>query len=101
MPDKIQHISKMTGAYQNGIGSYCQADFMGNDVSAITHELRAPLTSVRSLSEILRDNPQIDSRRRQEFLGIIIRETERLAHLLDDALDARNAFGMPQKTRMV
>ncbi len=54
----------------------------------ITHELRSPLTSVRALSEILRDNPDIDIHRRQEFLGIIIKETERLTSAVNHMLDA-------------
>ena len=97
MPDEIQQgmtcISERQGAYLNGTG---QAYFSRNGDPAITHELRAPLTSVRSLSEILRDNPQIDTGRRQEFLGIIIKETERLTHLLDDALNTQKTFGLAQ-----
>ncbi|MCP4693064.1 MAG: hypothetical protein GY859_33790 [Desulfobacterales bacterium] len=57
-------------------------------VPAMTHELRSPLASVRSLSEILHDNPDIDIHRRQEFLGIIIKETKRLTSAVNHMLDS-------------
>lgn len=53
----------------------------------ISHEFRSPITSVRSLSEILHDNPNIDIQKRQKFLNIIISETERLTRLVDRLLD--------------
>jgi signal transduction histidine kinase/Na+(H+)/acetate symporter ActP len=56
-------------------------------VSTVNHELRTPLTSIRSFSEILLDNPQLDTGRRNEFYGIIIRETERLTRLINQMLD--------------
>jgi Na+/proline symporter/nitrogen-specific signal transduction histidine kinase len=56
-------------------------------VSTVNHELRTPLTSIRSFSEILLDNPQLDADRRNEFYGIIIRETERLTRLINQMLD--------------
>ncbi len=56
-------------------------------VSTVNHELRTPLTSIRSFSEILRDNPQLDAGRRDEFYAIIIREAERLTRLINQMLD--------------
>jgi Na+/proline symporter/signal transduction histidine kinase len=56
-------------------------------VSTVSHELRTPLTSVRSFSEILLDNPALEQRQRQEFLRIIVNESERLTRLINDMLD--------------
>ncbi|MFN3075804.1 MAG: ATP-binding protein [Alphaproteobacteria bacterium] len=56
-------------------------------LSSVTHELRTPLTSIRSFSEILQDNPSLELSRRSEFLGIIIKESERLARLINQVLD--------------
>jgi signal transduction histidine kinase len=56
-------------------------------LSTITHELRTPLTAVRSLSEILHDNPDMELEQRQEFLGLIIKESERLTRLINQLLD--------------
>ena len=53
-----------------------------NGDNRVIHDLRTPLTSVRSLSEILHDYPNLNSQKRQEFLDIIIRETERMAGII-------------------
>ena len=56
-------------------------------VSTVSHELRTPLTSIRSFSEILLDNPDMDVSQRCEFLGIIVKESERLTRLINEILD--------------
>jgi len=56
-------------------------------ISTVTHELRTPLTSIRAFSEILSDNPQLDTAQRAKFLGIITRESERLTRLINQVLD--------------
>jgi Na+/proline symporter/signal transduction histidine kinase len=65
-----------------------ELDRMKDDfVATVTHELRTPLTSIRAFSEILHDNPQLDSAERTRFLGIIIKESERLTRLINQVLD--------------
>jgi Na+/proline symporter/signal transduction histidine kinase len=56
-------------------------------ISTVTHELRTPLTSIRAFSEILNDNPQLDGEQRAKFLGIVIKESERLTRLINQVLD--------------
>lgn len=56
-------------------------------VSTVSHELRTPLTSIRAFSEILRDHPDLPALQREEFLGTVVKETERLSRLVDDVLD--------------
>ena len=51
----------------------------------IIHELQSSLTSVRSLSEILQDYPNINSAKRSEFLDIIIQEAERMTGIIQQA----------------
>lgn len=58
-------------------------DFM----SSVTHELRTPLTSIRALAEILRDSPDLPLSQRQQFLGIIVDEAQRLSRLVNQVLD--------------
>jgi Na+/proline symporter/nitrogen-specific signal transduction histidine kinase len=52
----------------------------------VTHELRTPLTSIRALSEIVYDNPDMPLQQQQQYLEMVIRETERLAHLITQVL---------------
>jgi Na+/proline symporter/nitrogen-specific signal transduction histidine kinase len=65
-----------------------QLDRMKDDfLATVSHELRTPLTSIRSFSEILIDNPDLEVAERQEFLGILVRESERLTRLINNVLD--------------
>lgn len=63
-------------------------DQMKDDfLSTVTHELRTPITSIRALNEILYDNPELEQDDRQHYLGIVIKETERLSRLISQVLD--------------
>jgi len=65
-----------------------ELDRMKDDfISTVTHELRTPLTSIRAFSEILNDNPELEAQQRRKFLGIIIKESERLTRLINQVLD--------------
>ena len=54
-------------------------------LSKIIHDLQSSLTSVRSLSEILQDYPNINKTKRSEFLNIIIQEAERMTSIIKQA----------------
>ena len=56
-------------------------------VSIVSHELRTPLTAIRALTEILHDNPEMDKEKRQQFLGNVVKESERLSRLINQVLD--------------
>ncbi|MDR7032225.1 sensor histidine kinase [Mesorhizobium sp. BE184] len=56
-------------------------------LSQVSHEVRTPMTSIRSFSEILLKNRDLDESRKLHFLGIIQSESFRLTRLLDGILD--------------
>ncbi|MDG4648126.1 ATP-binding protein [Roseibacterium sp. SDUM158017] len=56
-------------------------------LSQISHELRTPMTSIRSFSEILMQTEALDDGARARFSRIIHDESLRLTRLLDDLLD--------------
>lgn len=56
-------------------------------VSSVTHELRTPLTSIRAFAELMRDDPAMEVAQRQQFLGLVVDETERLSRLVNQVLD--------------
>jgi signal transduction histidine kinase len=63
-------------------------DRMKDDfVSTVSHELRTPLTSIRAFAEMLFDRPDTPPEKRRQFLGIILKETERLTRLINQILD--------------
>lgn len=60
-----------------------QSDF----VAAVSHEFRSPLTSIRSLSEMLaRDRVPAEPERRRAY-DVLVRESERLHKLVEGLLD--------------
>ncbi|RME56140.1 MAG: histidine kinase [Caldilineae bacterium] len=56
-------------------------------ISTVTHELRTPLTSIRAMTEILCDNPDLALDQREQFLQIVLKESERLSRLINQVLD--------------
>ncbi|WP_299298091.1 sensor histidine kinase [uncultured Tateyamaria sp.] len=56
-------------------------------LSQISHELRTPMTSIRSFSEILRDTEGLGEVEQTKYASIIHGEAIRLTRLLDDLLD--------------
>ena len=62
-------------------------------LSSVSHEMRTPLTSIRSFSEILRAYTDLPEEDRVEFVKIINVESERLTQLIDDVLDFSHIEG--------
>ena len=56
-------------------------------ISGVSHEIRSPLSSIRSFSEILLNYDDIDAGTRKEFLNIINEESERLTQITNEILD--------------
>ena len=58
-----------------------------NFITTVTHELRTPITSMKALSKILLDNPQLPHDQQSEFLAIVVSESERITRLINQVLD--------------
>ncbi len=56
-------------------------------LSQISHELRTPMTSIRSFSEILMGDDSLHEEQQKKYSAIILSETVRLTRLLDEILD--------------
>jgi len=63
-------------------------------ISKVSHDLKTPLASIMSFSEILLGYEDEDPETRREFLTIINGESKRLAKMLEETLDmSRLGFG--------
>ncbi|MGF1640568.1 MAG: ATP-binding protein [Rhodospirillales bacterium] len=88
LEQKSQELERATADLKAANERLTELDQLKDDfLSTVTHELRTPLTSIRSFSEILHDTPDLDLAERQHFLGIVIRESERLTRLINQVLD--------------
>ncbi len=58
-----------------------------NFVSSVSHELRAPLASLRLLAEGLAEGRVQDDAKRREYAGFLVQETRRLGALVENVLD--------------
>ena len=68
-------------------------------VAALTHELKAPLTGMRAMAELLRDGIVREETQRQSYYTSILGESERLSRLVQNVLDAsRLERGAPLET---
>jgi two-component system phosphate regulon sensor histidine kinase PhoR len=55
-------------------------------VSSVSHEMKTPLSSIRAYVELLVDGEAEDDATREEFLGVINDQTDRLQRLIDNLL---------------
>ena len=61
-----------------------KADF----ITTVTHELRTPVTSIKSLSKIILDYAnELDENRKKEYLQILVTESDRISRLINQVLD--------------
>lgn len=56
-------------------------------VANVSHELRTPITSIRSYAETLMDTEGMPDDMRQEFLGVILNESDRMTKIVGDLLE--------------
>jgi signal transduction histidine kinase len=71
------------GVLREVMAGQLQSDF----VSAVSHEFRSPLTTLRQLTELLADGRIQDEGRRHRYYTVLERETGRLHRLVEDLLD--------------
>ncbi len=56
-------------------------------ISTVSHEFKSPLTSVRQMTEMLFDERIKSESRKKEYYAVMLEQTERLSHLIDNILD--------------
>jgi signal transduction histidine kinase len=71
--------------YRLGMGQIGLARQQQDFVSAVSHELKTPLTSIRMYGEMLKEG-WADENKRQQYYAYIHDESERLTRLIDNVL---------------
>lgn len=88
LEEKSRSLERATTELRAANEQLLSLDHLKDDfVSSVTHELRTPLTSIRALSELMLDAPEMDAAQRGKFLRIVVSESERLSRLVNQVLD--------------
>ena len=65
-------------------------------VNAVTHELKTPVTSIRLHLETLKARgPAVDETKRREFYEVMLKDSDRLMHLIEQVLSAGQKGRVP------
>ena len=62
-------------------------ELKSNFVSSVSHELRAPIASVRLMAENLEGGKILEPQKQKEYFGFIVQECRRLTSLIENVLD--------------
>lgn len=76
----------MLGLYKIGARQIDLAKSRSDFVSAVSHELKTPLTSIRMYGEMLREGWVSDDSKRRSYYDFIFQESERLSRLISNVL---------------
>lgn len=91
--------TRLVSRNDDEIGDLCEtinymAEELGNSeklknefISSVSHELRTPLTAIKGWSETIRDADATDRETVQKGMQVIIKETDRLAMMVEELLD--------------
>jgi signal transduction histidine kinase len=77
------------------------AERRNNFVSAVSHELKTPLTAIRMYSEMLEGNLVPDEARRREYYRTISAESERLSRLINNVLELARIEKRPKNVQLM
>lgn len=79
-------IPGLYGIYRLGLCQIALAEKRSDFVSAVSHELKTPLTSIRMYGEMLRSGWVSDEAKRKTYYDFIFFESERLSRLIGNIL---------------
>lgn len=87
LTEQSEELQKLSDDLRNANESLIIKDRQKDDfLDSVAHELRTPITAIRSAGEILADDDDIPSEIKKEFLNNIITESDRLSEIINDIL---------------
>ncbi len=83
----IEEIDELAKSLNTAQKELAKTDELRRDLLAnVSHDLKTPLTMIKAYAEMVRDISYQDDEKRTDHLNIIISETDRLNHLVNDIL---------------
>ena len=81
-------FNNMAAQIEANLEALTKADKLRREfVANVSHELRTPLTSIRSYAETISDNIELPKETEEEFLRVIINESDRMTKIVQDLLE--------------
>lgn len=77
----------LVSAYRTFVRQVRLNEMKSNFVSSVSHELRAPIASIRLMAESLDRGKVAEPPRQREYFAFIVRECRRLSALIENVLD--------------
>jgi signal transduction histidine kinase len=88
LEEKSRQLEKTTHELKEANEKLLELDRLkAGFIRTVTHELRTPITAIRGMAGILRDFQDLETEKKEEFLIIIHKESERLSRLVNQVLD--------------
>ncbi|WP_167409430.1 ATP-binding protein [Chryseobacterium lathyri] len=87
LTEQSEELQKLSNDLRKANENLIVKDRQKDDfLDSVAHELRTPITAIRSAGEILADDDDIPTDIKQEFLNNIITESDRLSEIINDIL---------------
>lgn len=87
LTEKSEELRQLSDELRNANKNLIIKDRQKDDfLDSVAHELRTPITAIRSAGEILADDDDIPLDIKKEFLNNIITESDRLSEIINDIL---------------
>jgi len=87
IPDEFYEITSLAKTLEYANNEVAQTDELRKELMAnVSHDLKTPLTMIKAYAEMVRDLTYKDKKKREQNLNVIIEETDRLNHLVNDIL---------------
>jgi Na+/proline symporter/nitrogen-specific signal transduction histidine kinase len=88
LEEKTTELTNTTNELASVNAQLKQLDILKAEfISTVTHELRTPITSIRSFAQLLEKKDDLSSDQKKEFLGIILKECDRIKRLINQVLE--------------
>lgn len=82
-----QEIDKLAENLNYAVTQLRQTQTLRQDVIAnVSHDLKTPLTLIKSYAELLKDFPDAPEKKREDRINLIISETDRMTRLVNEML---------------
>ena len=97
----FREINELSGTLNATAEALTRTEQLRRDLIAnVSHDLRTPITMIRSYAEMIRDISGSDKKKRDEHLEVIIDESDRLSYLVQNILTLSRIQGGVEKMEM-